>query len=79
MLLVGHIDETRYLVFYGRWDVSPELVSDVAFDDIQIHLLECNECTAMTRNCELRFREAPRSSAATNVVKLDLANHTIGA
>jgi len=76
MLLVDHIDEFRYLAFYRRWDISPELASDVEFDDIQIHLLECNECSAMARNCELRFRKAPQLSAAMTVATIDLANHS---
>ena len=60
MVSLGHIDEIRYLAFYGIWAVTPELVSDSEFDDIQLHLLECDECEAMARNCELHFCEVPR-------------------
>lgn len=54
---VKHIDEKRLLSFYRLWNVSPELVSGSEFDDIQIHLLECEDCAAKARICEEQSRE----------------------
>ena len=47
-----HIAQERLLSFYRLWTTSPELVSDSEFDDIQIHLLECEDCAAKARMCE---------------------------
>ena len=51
-----HIDESRLMAFYRLWNVSPELVSDTEFNDIQLHLLECDDCAAIARKCEEKSR-----------------------
>ena len=52
-----HIDEKRLLSFYRLWTSNPELVSGSEFDDIQIHLLECDDCAEKARICEEKSRE----------------------
>jgi len=51
-----HIDESRLMAFYRLWNRSPELVSDEEFDDIQLHLLECEDCALIARRCEEKMR-----------------------
>jgi len=54
-----HLDEKRLLSFYRLWTANPELVSDSEFDEIQIHLLECEDCAAKARICEEKSRALP--------------------
>ena len=54
-----HIDENRLLSFYRLWNTSPELVSDGEFADIQLHLLECDDCAEKARKCEEQTRPMP--------------------
>jgi len=50
-----HLDEARLATFYKNWFTAPESIDDSEFDDIHLHLLDCDVCASSARRCEERL------------------------
>jgi hypothetical protein len=49
-----HYSEEFLSDFYEKWSADPESVSDNAFFHVHMHLLACEVCSRLAKQCEDR-------------------------
>jgi hypothetical protein len=49
-----HYSEALLSDFYRRWVADPESFSDNEFFRVHLHLLACEDCSALAKKCEDR-------------------------
>jgi hypothetical protein len=71
-----HYSEAALSDFYRRWVADPESFSDTEFFRVHMHLLACEDCSALAKECE--DRASALAAAVTVAAQPEMKARSVG-